>query len=71
MLTRRGILRVHYHEPDKPLRRVSFDPEEVTDGDGSLTLRGAVIQITFVVEVLAPNYPPTSSKLTKLAAGET
>ena len=34
-------------------------------------LRGVGIQVPFVVDVLAPNYPPASSKLTKLAEGET
>ena len=29
------------------------------------------IQVPFVVDVLAPNYPPASSKRTKLAAGDT
>ena len=28
-------------------------------------------QVPFVVDVLAPNYPPASSKRTKLAAGDT
>ena len=64
-------LRVRYHEPDKPVRRVSFDTEERTDADGRLMLRGVGIQVPFVVDVLAPNYPTTSSKRTKLAAGDT
>ena len=29
------------------------------------------IQVPFVVDVLAPNYPPASSKQTKLVAGQT
>ena len=64
-------LRVRYDEPNKPIRRVSFDREEVTDGDGRLLLKNVGIQVPFVVDVLAPNYPPASSKRTKLAAGDT
>ena len=64
-------LRVRYDEPNKPIRRVSFDREELTDGDGRLLLRNVGIQVPFVVDVLAPNYPPASSKRTKLAAGDT
>ena len=30
-----------------------------------------VLQVPFVVDVLAPNYPPASSKRIKLAAGDT
>ena len=64
-------LRVRYDEPDKPARRVSFEREERTDGDGRLVLQDVGIQVPFVVDVLAPNYPPSSSKLTKLAEGDT
>ena len=66
-----AALRVRYHEPEKPMRRVSLDTEEITDSEGSLMLRGVGIQVPFVVDVQAPNYPPASSKQTKLAAGET
>ena len=66
-----ATLRVRYHEPHKPVRRVADDPEEFTDGDGRLILRNVGIQVPFVVDVLAPNYPPASSKRTKLAAGDT
>ena len=67
-----AALRVRYHEPEKPVRRVTFDHEEgLTDGDGLLLLRDVGIQVPFVVDVLAPNYPPTSSKRTKLEAGAT
>lgn len=64
-------LRVRYHEPDKPIRRVSFEREEVTDGDGRFLLQDVGIGVPFVVDVLAPKYPPVSSRLTKLAEGET
>lgn len=64
-------LRVRYHEPEKPARQVSFDREERTDGDGRLVLQDVGIQVPFVVDVLAPNYLPVSSKLTKLGDGET
>ena len=66
-----AALRVRYHEPGKPLRRVGFDREELTDGDGRLMLRGVGIQVPFVVDVLAPNYPPAYSKLTTLGEGKT
>ena len=66
-----AALRVRYHEPGKPLRRVGFDHEEVTDGDGRLTLREVGIEVPFVVDVLAPHYPPVSSQRTKLGEGET
>ena len=66
-----ATLRVRYHEPGKPLRRVGFDREELTDGDGRLTLREVGIQVPFFVDVLAPHYPPVSSRRTKLDEGET
>ena len=67
-----ATLRVRYHEPDNPVRRVSFDHEEgLTDGDGRLLLRDVGIEVPFVVDVLAPDYPPASSTLTKLVAGDT
>ena len=65
-------LRVRYHEPEKPIWRVSFDHEEGrTDGNGLFLLRDVGIQVPFVVDVLAPDYPPTSSKRTKLETGDT
>ncbi len=66
-----AALRVRYHEPGKPLRRVGFDHKEVTDGDGRLTLRDMGIEVPFVVDVLAPHYPPISSNRTKLGEGKT
>ncbi len=44
------------------LRRMALDPEELTDGDGRLMLRGVGIGVSFVVDVLAPNDPPSSLK---------
>ncbi len=64
-------LRVRYHEPEKPMRRVSFESAERTDEDGQIPLPDVGIQVPFIVDVLAPNYPPISSKLTKLEFGET
>ena len=64
-------LRVRYHEPEKPMRRVSFERSERTDEDGRFLLQDVGILVPFVVDVVAPNYVPTSSKLTKLAAGST
>ena len=64
-------VRVRYHEPERLSRRVSFDREERTDGDGRLVLQDVGIQVPFVVDVLAPHHPPVSSDLTRLDAGET
>ena len=64
-------LRVRYREPEKPVRQVSFDRPERTDSDGRFLLQDVGIQMPFVVDVLAPNYAPASSKLTKLEEGET
>ena len=66
-----AALRVRYHEPEKPIRRVAFETDDVTDGDGYLLLQSVGIEVPFVVDVLAPNYPPMSSKLSKLSAGTT
>ncbi len=66
-----AALRVRYYEPGKPLRRVGFDTGELTDGDDRLLLRDVGIQVPFVVDVLAPNYPPASSKRTTLTAKDT
>ena len=66
-----AALRVRYHEPGKPLRRVAFETEDLTDGDGRMMLRDVGIEVPFVVDVLAPHYPPISSERTKLAAGKT
>lgn len=66
-----AALRVRYHEPGKPLRRVAFETDELTDGDGRMVLRDVGIDVPFVVDVLAPRYPPVSSERTRLAAGKT
>ena len=66
-----AALRVRYHEPEKPVRRVGFETEELTDGDGYLLLPNVGIDVPFVVDVLAPHYPPISSERTRLAAGKT
>ncbi len=67
-----AAVRVRYHEPDKPVRRVSFDDaeEQRTDGAGRFLIRDVGINVPFVVDVLAPEYTPTSSKRIKLAAGD-
>ena len=64
-------LRIRYHEPEKPMRQVSFDTVERTDDDGRFLLQDVGIQVPFIVDVLAPNYAPASSKLTKLEEGDT
>ncbi len=67
-----AAVRVRYHEPDRPRRRVAFDHEEgLTDGDGRLLLRDVGVGVPFVVDVLAPHYPPVSSGRMQLAAGQT
>ena len=66
-----AVVQVRYHEPEKPVRRLLFGTDEHTDGDGRFLIRNVGIQVPFVVDVLAPNYPPASSKRTKLASGET
>ena len=66
-----AALRVRYHEPEKPIRRVAFETDDLTDGDGRMMLRDVGIEVPFVVDVLAPHHPPVSSERTRLAAGET
>ena len=66
-----AAVRVRYHEPDKPVRRVGFDRGERTDGDGRFRIQDVGIQVPFVVDVLAADYPPASSKRTTLISGET
>ena len=66
-----AALRVRYHEPEKPLRRLAFETDDLTDGDGRMMLRDVGIDVPFVVDVLAPHHPPVSSERTRLAAGET
>lgn len=66
-----AAVRVRYHEPSKPIRRVAFESDDVTDGDGQYLLRGVGIGVPFVVDVLAPKYAPVSSRLHKLTEGET
>lgn len=66
-----AVVRVRYHEPNKPVRRVGFHRDERTDGDGRFLIQDVGIHTPFVVDVLASDYPPTSSKRTRLAAGET
>lgn len=45
--------------------------EGLTDGDGRFLLQDVGIRVPFVVDVLAPHYPPISSELTELVEGET
>ncbi|MDE2758288.1 MAG: carboxypeptidase-like regulatory domain-containing protein, partial [Acidobacteriota bacterium] len=66
-----AVVQVRYHEPEKPVRRLLFGTDERTDGDGRFLIRSVGIQVPFVVDVLAPNYPPASSKRLKLPAGTT
>lgn len=62
-------VQVRYHEPGKPVRRVSFNGGEHTDAGGRFLLRDVGIQVPFYVDVYAADYVAASSKRTKLAAG--
>lgn len=64
-------VRVRYDEPSKPIRRVAFEIDDVTDGDDQHLLQDVGIGVSFVVDVLAPKYAPVSSRLHKLTEGET
>ena len=66
-----AVVQVRYYEPDKPVRRLLFGQDERTDGDGGFLIPDVGIQVPFVIDVLAPDYPPASSKRVKLAAGTT
>ena len=67
-----AAVRVRYYEPGKPVRRLSFSRDERrTDGDGRFLLLDVGIGVPFVVDVLALDYPPTSSKRITLSAGTT
>ena len=67
-----AAVRVRYHEPGKAVRRVSFDDaeEKRNDGDGRFLVRDVGINVPFVLDVLASDYVPTSSRQIRLAAGE-
>ncbi len=60
-----------YHEPDKPIRRVLLDEGSVTDESGEFVLGNVGVDVPFYIDVLAPGYPPSHSKLLELGAGET
>lgn len=64
-------VRVRYSEPSKPTRKITFEEDNITDGDGQFLFHGVGIQTPFYIDVLAQNYMPTHSKLFKLSAGET
>ena len=67
-----AAVQVRYHEPGKSPRRLSFTRDERrTDGDGRFLLLDVGIGVPFVVDVLALDYPPTSSKRITLATGTT
>ena len=66
-----ATVRVHYDEPGKPTRRVTFAPDSRTDGNGEFQIRAVGVQVPFYIDVLAPGHAPTQSKRLKLAAGDT
>ncbi len=66
-----ATVRAHYDEPGKPTRRVTFEPDSHTDGNGEFLVRDAGIQVPFYIDVLAPGYAPAQSKRFKRAAGDT
>ena len=65
-----AVVQIRYHEPDKPVRRLLFGPDERTDGDGRFLIPDVGIKVPFVVDVLAPDYPPVSSERMEMADGE-
>ena len=66
-----ATVRAHYDEPGKPTRRVTFEPDSHTDGNGEFLVRDAGIQVPFYIDVLATGYAPAQSKRFKRAAGDT
>lgn len=64
-------VRVRYNEPGKPTRKITFDKDNITDGNGQFLFHGVGIQTPFYIDVLAQNYMPMHSKLFKLSAGVT
>lgn len=66
-----AVVQVRYHEPGKAIRRAAFDAFATTDGDGMFLLRNVGVDVSFVVDVLAPGYLPKSSKRFKRSADDT
>ena len=66
-----AVVQVRYHEPGKAARRAAFDAYATTDGDGMFLLQHVGVDVSFVVDVLAPEYLPQSSKRFKRGADET
>ena len=66
-----ALVQVRYYEPDKPIRRTAFNNFERTDADGLFLLQAVGIDVEFVVDVLADEYLPKSSKRFKRAAEDT
>lgn len=64
-----AALRVRYHEPDKPKRRVAFNAEELTDGDGYFLLYDVGVDVPFVVDVYAEGFVAEYSQQFKIADG--
>ena len=64
-----AAVRVRYHEPDKPMRRIEFNAEEVADGAGRFLLHAVAVDIPFVVDAYAEGYLATSSQRFKLTRG--
>ena len=63
-----AAIRVRYHEPEKPLRRVAFDAEEETDDDGEFIIPNLGVDVPFVVDVNARDYVATSSEQYKITS---
>ena len=55
-------LRIRYHEPDKPVRAVAFDTEEISDGDGRFKFRTVGTGVPFVVDAHAPSHVAATSQ---------
>lgn len=64
-----AALRIRYHEPDKPIRAVAFDTEEITDGDGRFKFRNVGTGVPFVIDAHAPSHVAATSQQFTVRAG--
>ena len=55
-------LSFRYHEPEKPVRTMTFDTEEITDGDGRFKFRNVGTGAPFVVDAHAPSHVAATSR---------
>ncbi len=64
-----AMVRVRYHEPEKPLRRIAFDAAEETDDNGEFMILNLGVNVPLVIDVYANGYVATSSEQLKITAG--